>query len=368
MQAACSLISPDRSEIQHHLVRAALLFVLALPFLAGCGGSRPSPPASKPEVTPAAATASLGLGDVRFLLGRSSIIDSVTLSGQETNLLTLAGNVNVLDLAISVDRRQLAFVVELAAYTNNDGEIDFGADLFVSDAGGGNARRVLKHDNTGDYFEAPAWLNDTTLLFGSRGLDPATGAGFSRIERVDLTSGSREVVLRDAAMGALSPDRSSIVYTAIDPQTRVQHLVIEDIATDDEPRVLVDEDDQLALFSGASFSPDGTQIAFAAVDLSSSSRPQESPATPGARRTHNVALATTHPFAEDVWLVNVDGSDLRRLGDLAENMPSITWTGDGRHIYALGPAFLWRIDPMTGEAEMIRQSGRRGSIIWLEGN
>lgn len=334
--------------------------------------NKPIPPGSKPDVTaPTAATPTLEPDDARFLLGHGNRIESVTLSGQATPLVTLAGNVNVLDMALSADKQQLAFVVELPAFTNDEGQIDFGADLFVSNADGSDTRRLLRHDNVGDYFEAPAWLDESTLLVGSRGLDPATSASFSRIERVDLASGNREVVLNDAAMGTLSPDSKSIVYIAIDPQTRVQRLVVEDITADDEPQVLVGEYDGLALFSGAQFSPDGSQLAFAAVDLSINSAPQQPQPSEARseRRVHNVALAMTHPFAEDVWLIDpADGSGLRRLGDLAENMPSISWTGDGRQIYALGPALLWRIDPAAGLAEMIRQSDGRGSIIWLEGN
>jgi Tol biopolymer transport system component len=369
MQSSVSSISAHLTEIRYQVVSSLLLPTILMLFLVGCSENEPRPPGSKPDATlPAAKAAPLEPGDARFLLGHGNVIDSATLSGQETNLVTLAGNVNVLDMSLSEDKQQLAFVVELPAYTNDKGEIDFGADLFVSDADGANARRVLRHGNTGDYFEAPAWLNDTTLLVGSRGYDPATNSSFSLIERVDLASGGNEVVLRDAAMGALSPDRTSIVYMTIDSQTRVQRLVVEDIAADDEPRVLVDEYDKLALFSSATFSPDGTQLAFAAVDLSTSTKPPELPTAPSGSHTYNVALATTHPFAEDVWLVNTDGTDLRRLGDLAENIPSISWAGDGSKIYALGPAFLWRIDPVAGEAEMIRQSNQRGSIIWLEGN
>jgi hypothetical protein len=174
-------------------------------------------------------------------------------------------------------------------------------------------------------------------------------------------------VLQDAAMGTLSPDRHSIVYTAIDPTTRVQRLVMEDIADSDSPRVLVDENDGLALFSAVAFSPDATRLAFAAVDLTGGVPPPEPPDPPGADRGEALRAAT-HPFAQDVWLINpADATGLHRIADIAENMPSISWSGDGSSLYVLGPGFLWRLDPATGAAEQLRQSNDRGAIIWLEG-
>jgi Tol biopolymer transport system component len=354
------------TEIRYQLLAALGLAVLLL--VACAGGADPAPPASTPDETPGAvATAPLEAGDTRFLLARRNAIDNITLSGQSVRLVTLDDNVNILDMSMSADGNQLAFVVELPAYTNDDGELDFGADLYVSNVDGGNARLVAKHEGVGTYFEAPAWLNSTTLLVGTRGFDDLTGS-FSRIERVDLTTGAREVVLEDAAMGTLSPDRAAIVYTSLDPQTRVQRLVIEDLASSDTPRVLVDEFDGLALFSAVVFSPDASQLAFAAVDLLDTAPPAQPPPASGASRGVSRAFATTHPFAQDVWLVDpADGAGLHRIADIAENMPSVSWSGDGNQLYVLGPGFLWRLDPATGEAEMLRESGERGSIIWLEG-
>jgi Tol biopolymer transport system component len=284
----------------------------------------------------------------------------------------------VIEMALSPNGTQIAFVVELPAYTNDEGQLDFGADLYVSNIDGSNARRVLEHASVGDYFEAPAWLDETTLLFGWRGL--AADGSTSRIERLDLSSGTHDVVLQNAAMGALSPDRRDIVYTTIDPQTRVQRLVIENLTAGDEPRVLVDENAGLALFSAVAFSPDGSQLAFAAVDVLEAIPPPPPPEAPGPvamslvrglaveARGYNGTAATLHPFAQDVWLIDAnDGSGLHRIAEIAENMPSVSWSGDGSSLYVFGPGFLWRLDPTSGAAEQLRATGERGAVIWLEG-
>jgi Tol biopolymer transport system component len=367
MRAIPSPFAVRSIEIRYQLVTAALFFVMALPFLAGCTAAGPTPPGSNPDATSPAATAvSLEPGDARLLLARRNGIENVTLSGEATSLVLLEENMRILEMALSPDRSKIAFVVELPAYTNEQGQLDFGADLYVANVDGSDARLLVAHSTVGDYFEAPTWLDESTLLAGWRGFD-ASGST-SRIERIDAASGTREVVLEDAAMGGLSPDRSAIVYTTIDPETRVQRLVIDELATDDAPRVLVDEFDGLALFSAVAFSPDGSAVAFAAVDLNSAVAPHGPAAPRGASIALSTAGTLTHPFAQDIWLVNPDdGTGLHRIADIAENMPSVSWSGDGSDLFVLGPGFLWRLDPATGEAEMLRQSGERGAIIWLEG-
>jgi Tol biopolymer transport system component len=359
--------------------RRSLLFsvwVLAVAsVVAGCGSSEPKPPGSAVNVgsdhsigatPPTVTTVPLEAGDTRFLLGQQNIIETVTLSGGEARLIQLDDGVNVLAMALSPDRSRLAFVVELPAYAKEDGSIDFGTDLYVSDADGSNAHRVLEHMSTGEYFEAPAWLDDSTLLVGTRGSDPVTGS-YSRIEKVDIAKSTRTVVLDNAAMGAISPDGKSIAYTAIDPQTRVQHLVIENLTTDDQPRILVDEYAGLALFSAVTFSPDGSELAFAAVDLGTIP-PPPMPASRSDAVWKGAVQTLTHPFAEDAWVINPsDATGLHRMADMGENMPSLTWSGDSAWVYALGPGFLWRLDPAASTGEQLRQSTGAGAILWLEG-
>jgi hypothetical protein len=333
----------------------------------GCSGDG----AGSPDASPGAATTVVQLpleaGDTRLLQARGNLIENITLSGQKTTVVELEKNVRILQLALSPDASQIAFVVELPAHTDENGQLDFGADLYVSNFDGSGLRLLAPHESVGDYFEAPAWLDGSTLLVGWRGFD-AKGST-NRIERVDVADGTREVLLQDAAMGALSPDRHAIAYGSIDPQTRIQRLVIEDLTSNDKARVLVDESDGLALFSAVAFSPDGAQVAFAAVDLLQTAAPPPRPPAAAARGGFQAAPGISlHPFAQDIWVVHPTGAGgLRRLAEVAENMPSLSWSGDGANLYVFGPGFLWRLDPATGFAEQLRDSGGPGAIVWLDG-
>ena len=304
---------------------------------------------------------SLAPGDTRFLIARGGGIEEITLSGQEKSLFQLQDKSYVLQPSISPDGKTLAFIVEIAARSGPNGQLDFGADLYISDRNGANVRPVLLHSRVGEYLEAPDWLDAKTLLVGARGLDAATSQTFSRILKIDLEAGQQSILLENAVMGAVSRDRKSLVYASVDPKTRVEQLMVRDIKGGAE-HVIVPDTSGLALFIASAFSPDGSQVAFAAVDVRQIAPPPMPPGLPTAR-----IQTLTHPFAQDVWLVNRDGSDLKRLGETAENMPALTWSGDGKRIYVIGPGHLWRLDPAAATAEQVRESGDRAWIVWLAG-
>ncbi len=356
--------APPLPERRYRILAAIVLLFAPLCFLASCSSNKSeSSDSTSGVISPSGTAAPLQLGDARFLLGRGDKIQTITLSGDQTTLVTLEDSHRVIELALSPDRNRFVFVVELPAYANGQGNLDYGADLYISNLDGSNAHLLLKHDTVGDYFQAPTWLDDSTLIVGWRGFD---GSGSTaRIERLNVETGEREVLMRDVAMGTLSPDRRSIVYSTIDPKTNVQRLVIQDLAGKESPRVLVDEDDNLTIFFSVVFSPDGSRLAFAALDIKTA----VSPSMPGPYHSFGLTAAATHPATQDVWLVNpIDGTGLQRVADLAESLPSASWSGDGSLIYVFGSRFLWSLDPATGAAKMLLKSGDRGSIVWLEGS
>ena len=59
----------------------------------------------------------------------------------------------------------------------------------------------------------------------------------------------------------------------------------------------------------------------------------------------------------DVWLIGVDGSNLRRLTTAPENDTDPRWSADGKYIYFLssrgGASQVWRIAASGGEAEQV---------------
>jgi Tol biopolymer transport system component len=287
----------------------------------------------------------------RFLIAHENRLGQLTLGAREPKQLLQVGSAGyVLDPAVSPDGRSIAFVYEQAAHTRADGTLDFGSDLYMAGSDGAKPRPILEHKDVGEYLESPAWLDEQTVYFGHRGIDQAAGRASFRVERLNIVSGARAVVLESAASPALTQDGQSLVHVAIHPETRLQSLLIGNPSGGDT-NVLASVADGFLTFDSPAFSPDGSRVVFAATDLS---LPPESTGPSGA----------SHPFAKDIWLINKDGSGLRRIGELAETAPSITWSSDGGSIYVLGSSGIVRIDANTGVVTPV-DSGLRGSDILL---
>ena len=302
-------------------------------------------------------------GDVRFLAAQGARIDRLTLSGEKDTVLELEDDVVVVDLTLSPDGQKIAFIAEWPAHADDLGRIDYGSDVYVSDADGSNVQLVVAHDTVGDYFASPAWLDESTLIVGWAGFDLRDGS-FNRIEALNVASGERDILLRGVIMGSLAPDRGSLVYNAIDLETRDQELVVGGPRPDDASVVLVDKTMGLGQFTDAVFSPDGSQIAFAAVDLVA-----PPPPVPSGSSGLRSALVSNriHPSAQDIWVINRDGTDLHRAAEFGGDLLSITWSGDGRHLYLLAPGSLWRVDLAAAAAGQLVEIDL-SSLLWLEGS
>ncbi|HEU0236704.1 MAG TPA: serine hydrolase [Candidatus Limnocylindrales bacterium] len=86
--------------------------------------------------------------------------------------------------------------------------------------------------------------------------------------------------------------------------------------------------------------PDGTDLTRLTRDLASDTRPALSP--DGTR----IAFARGDPSTTDLYLVNRDGADLARLTDFGGFEHSPTWSPDGTRI-----AFVWGHDEVNGFGE-----------------
>jgi Tol biopolymer transport system component len=285
----------------------------------------------------------------------------MSLDGTQQNLTKWPANTYPVDPAMSPDGKHLAFGLELPATKLPDGSSDFGSDLYVADANGKNPNQIVKHEDVAEFIQNPAWLTNSTLIFTVRGRTAGGRADF-RIEKVGIDGGQRTRFVDGGVDPAVSRDGKEIVWDQIDLATQAETLTIASADLQNK-KVLASQADKITLFGSKAFSPDGTRIAFTAVDFSSISGGGSLPLGHAG-----ASYSLVHPYAQDVWIVNSDGTGLHRLAEIAENMPSLAWSGDGSTIYALGPSAFWRIDAAAGTADQVGLGMAPAQIAWLPGS
>jgi dipeptidyl aminopeptidase/acylaminoacyl peptidase len=291
-------------------------------------------------------------GEPRFLLGSSAGLAELTLDFRQKSLLRYDDQSFVLDPQLSPDGRRIAFIRQPPATSGPGGQVDFGSDLYVAGRDGRDARLLAKHAVIAEFIRSPAWLSDREVAIAVRGRGP-DGLPDYRIDRVDVDTGARSRFIEGALEVGVSRDGRWLAYADIDPARARERLMLLELATGSR-RVLVGPEQGIGFFAALAFSPEGRRLAFAASDVGSGR------AGPGG-----LAAGVVHPFAQDVWLIDLDGSGLHRLADLAESLPSLAWDGEGRYLYVMGGVSFWRLEPATGAIERLGEGMAAAQIAWL---
>ena len=68
---------------------------------------------------------------------------------------------------------------------------------------------------------------------------------------------------------------------------------------------------------------------------------------------------------EDIWTVDLAGGRPVRVADLKEDLPALTWGGDGRHLYVLGSAGLYDVNVETGAVDRLGEGTFHGMLVWV---
>ena len=322
----------------------AALTILGL-FLLSCGDDRSAtPPGSTVEANTGAAFAA---AERLFVLEEDGLFEHT--EDQRIEVVARPDKSFIYDAAVSPEGADVALAIQ-GPPTQTPNGYSFGIDLFVK-RGGGELMPVAVHERIGETMSRPVWLPGTPkLLFAVLGRDE-TGAADIRIELLDLDSGVRERYIEDALEPALSPDGGTLAYLHY-TETGSEVITLGNLSTG-ETRPLLPPNQIMSNVANIAWSPDGTRIAFAASDPISTLAPGGA----GGR-----AAAVAHPTLRDVWIVNLDGSGLHRITELADASLSLAWSADNRHIYAIGDTGFWSVDTADGALELIGQPNLAGRV------
>jgi Tol biopolymer transport system component len=221
----------------------------------------------------------------------------------------------------------------------------------------------------------PTWAPDGKSIYvaanGVKSLaDGAAGSRLLQVVRVDVANGAARPVIADALDAAISRDGRQLAYLKLAPDgyTMSLHIAAPDGSGD---RALID-DKQFQGFYAPRFSPDGKQIVVAAIggpltDDRGNPIAPPSGVSPldGLLVLFAPATAEAHGPPWDLWVVNSDGSGLRRLTKIYEDLPMAAYSPDGRQIAVLGAGGFYLMDADGANLRRIDPAGDHGGLDWM---
>jgi Tol biopolymer transport system component len=234
--------------------------------------------------------------------------------------------------------------------------------LFVIDAGGGDPRKVTAGPiRTTD--DSPDWSPDGSRIVFDRAYDCATSLGVClALWAIDAAGGSEQRLtpedrhgVTSAYSAAWSPDGRRIAYVSYNERSNISEVWVMNADGSDRRRLTHLGD---AGANGPTWAPDSRTIAFSdgfdlfTVDVEAGSPEQRLTKTPavdetlpdwspdGKRIAYEGASVGSGPFDElDVYLMDMDGTHVRRLSRRGDFDGAPVWSRDGSFVaYGTTPA------------------------------
>ena len=313
----------------------------------------------------------LGGANTRLVYGAGGSIVEISSdgSGRAVRLQPQTGGI-ARDPAWSPDRTKIAYAYTPPMVATRDGGVEASlpnTDLYVLDIASGVTQVVHTHEGPGESLERPMWSRDGMALVSSV-MAPIFEGGAVRAVResvVRVTIGETTNARTTIALGvqdvAVSPDGAKMAWVRRVPEGRA----VEIANSDGSGVVVVVPPTAVDGAAWPRFSPDGRQLVFSAV----------SPATPvatvtplprRAARWVSVADASAlrHGLPMDLFVVNTDGSDLRRVTTVGEDSPQATWSPDGKRFAIVSGGGIYVLPVGTVDLQLIDAGGGHGAIDW----
>jgi Tol biopolymer transport system component len=235
-----------------------------------------------------------------------------------------------------------------------------GGDLVISGADGRNPQVIVHEEELGYALGWPSWTADRNKLVYSK--DNVTRLIW-RIEEVDRTTGERMLIVEGGSAPSSSPTQSVLAYSMLkDARSTIWSL---DRTTDAKTEVV--KPDWFDDADNPSFAPDGQGFAFIAVGQGPPAGSQLPPMlsdllaalAPGTAAAHDMPGALF-----DLWMAPSGGGPVRRVAQLFDMQPEITWSPDGRYIAVMGALQLQIVDVATGAKTSMARPNSSNQISW----
>jgi Tol biopolymer transport system component len=290
-------------------------------------------------------------------------------SKQQTKITNLASGAAVTGATWSPDGQRVIF----AQFWRRPNERSSGADLMVANADGSAAHLFAERDAPNSVLETPEWMPSGAVYYTVRTV--TNGRETQAIVRRQTDSAAPETLVENAYDPAVSPDESTLVYVR---STRAGQTMMKKTIGDAGDGCELISDQVFQYLSLPRISPDGLRVVLGGSgdpnlgpsgcggDPKATAPSAAAPAGPaidlGALLQPETAYA--HGLPADVWSMNLDGSDMKRIADIKDDDPTVAFSPDGSRLAIFGVAALFMVDSSGGPTDKLTDQGGYGGLDW----
>jgi len=221
----------------------------------------------------------------------------------------------------------------------------------------------------------PTWSADGRALYiAANGVKlPESGSAQPtarqlQVVRVDLATDTKQPLLDDALDPSISRDGKQLAYLKLSEDGYTMSLHIA--AADGSGSRTIIEGTSFQGFYAPRFSPDSRRIVVAAVggpETDAQGNPIKARAPSAIDRLLGLfepPTAEAHGLPWDLWVVNSDGTGLRRLTTFYEDLPMASFSPDGKQIAVMGLGGIYLMEADGTRLRRIDQIGSHGGLDW----
>jgi Tol biopolymer transport system component len=237
----------------------------------------------------------------------------------------------------------------------------FGTDIYEVGLDGSNLHPLLQHQGDNVFYAKPNLDPGGQVLYVNRSAEIVQNGTYvgneTGIERIDLRSGQRDIVVRDASDPALSPDGTALVYVHLIDGAPDGVWIAHADGTAARPLV----SDRFTFLQSPRFSPSGRVISFCGAGRSA-----DVPSEPVVRRAGQRGRLAHLGIPSAVFVVNVDGTGLAAVTQTGDDQLP-TWSPDGTRIAYVTAGAFYIATVATGATETVASRGQYayGEVVWL---
>ncbi len=294
--------------------------------------------------------------------GKEIVLLDVSETGRV--LVTMPEAAYLSALSVSSDGKWLAFV-ETRASSEAAG---WGGDLYVAEVPsegvpGEPPQLILRHEQPGDTIDSLAWGPGADELLVAYRAAQYEGEEYigtrTRLEKLSLQTGKRELILEDATDPAWSPGAQRIAYVSLKDDSRELWTARPDGT---EPRPIPESGEFLSVQSPR-YSPDGKQLVFAAIR---GGLPAPFPFSWDGWLEERLGPRAAHAHGApwDLWSLR-DGTELERITNLAEDLMYPAWSPEGDRIALVTDVSAYIMKPDGGNLRRITSEAEPRGLAWI---